>query len=70
MIRAYAIAINAGTLPFIYLPLIALYGEPGQTVDDLIQLGGWVLNLAAAEWIIRSRPFAHRFTTTFKFAKS
>ncbi len=56
MIRAYAIAINAGTIPFFYLPFLAIYGEPGQTVDDLFQVGGWFLNLAVAEWIIRRRP--------------
>ena len=56
MIRAYAIAINAGTIPFFYLPFVIIWGEPAPMVDDLFQLGGWFLNLAVAEWIIRRNP--------------
>jgi len=55
MIRAYAIAINAGTLPFIYLPILAIFGEPPQVFDEIIQVGGWVVNLSIAEWWIRRR---------------
>ena len=56
MIRAYALAANAGTLPFIYLPLLAIYGEPAPAVDDAIQVAGWIINLSLAEWFLRRKP--------------
>lgn len=57
MLRAYAIAINAGTLPFIYFPAYLIFGEPAPLADEAIQVAGWAINLMVAEWIIR-RPFA------------
>ena len=55
MIRAYAIALTAGTLPFIYLPIYLIWGELPPLLDDGVQVIGWIVNLAVAEWIIR-RP--------------
>ena len=53
VIRAYAIAINAGTIPFVYLPVLWLFGQPAPIFDEAIQVAGWIVNLLAAEWIIR-----------------
>jgi hypothetical protein len=53
MIRAYALAIAAGTQPITLAPIIvfpSLYGELGYTLG----LGaGWLLNVLVAEWVIR-----------------
>jgi len=49
VIRTYAIALNAGTLPLIYLPALLLLGEPSPVIDDAIQVAGWMINLAIAE---------------------
>ena len=56
MIRAYAIALNAGTLPFIYLPIAIIFGELSQGTDEAIQVFGWLINLLVAEWILRRKP--------------
>ena len=56
MIRAYAIAINAGTLPFIYIPIMIVYGVAPPLIEDAIQVTGWIVNLSVAEWIIRRQP--------------
>ena len=53
MMRAYALAIAAGTQPITLAPLIVfpqLYGEVGYTLG---LTAGWVLNLLVAEWLIR-----------------
>lgn len=55
MIRAFAIAINAGTLPFLFLPAYLILGDQGPDFEDNFQIFGWLVNLAVAEWIIR-RP--------------
>jgi uncharacterized membrane protein YozB (DUF420 family) len=55
MMRAYALAIAAGTQPLTLAPIIVfpeLYGELGYTLG----LGaGWVVNIAFAEWLIRTQ---------------
>lgn len=55
MIRAFAVALGAGTQVFTHITLMpfpALSGELGRTLG----IGaGWIINLAVAEWIIR-RP--------------
>lgn len=56
IIRAYAIAMAAGTLPFIFLPLFLITGEPTQFMNDVIQVAGWMTNLAIAEKIFIARP--------------
>jgi len=57
MIRAYALALGAGTQVF-----TLGIGEPVFGVSDrsiaLLQGAGWGINLAVAEWIIRRRPTA------------
>ena len=54
MIRAYAIALAAGTQAFTQGLGGALFGT-GEVQGDLAQGAGWVINLAVAEWVIR-RP--------------
>jgi hypothetical protein len=56
MIRAYAIALPAGTLAFIMLPLVLVIGEDGhEYLFEVIQVLAWPAHLAIAEWIIRRR---------------
>ena len=54
MIRAYAIALAAGTQPFTEGIAAAVFGT-GELRMDLAKGAGWVINLAVAEWVIR-RP--------------
>ncbi len=60
MIRAYAIFIGAGTQVFITIPYLILFGEPDRVTGDVLLIGGWLINIAVAEWIIRARPFGKR----------
>lgn len=54
MLRAYAIALPAGTLPFILLPIVAITGEAENVLlADAIQVAAWPLHVGLAEWIIR-----------------
>jgi len=55
IIRAYSIAFAAATLPFIYLPLFLIFGEPTPVLDDAIQVAGWMINLAIAEKFLINR---------------
>ena len=54
MIRAYAIALAAGTQAFTQGIGGALLGV-GEVQGDLAQGAGWAINLAVAEWVIRRR---------------
>jgi uncharacterized membrane protein len=54
MIRAYAIALAAGTQAFTEGLGTALFGT-GELRGDLAKGAGWVINLAVAEWAIRRR---------------
>jgi len=67
MIRAYAVALAAGTQAFTQGIGGALLGA-GEPYGDLAQGAGWVINLAVAEWVIRrparpGRRSRHRHTT-------
>jgi hypothetical protein len=55
MLRAYAVGMGAGTQALILLPWTLLVGEPGPGVNGLLMGAGWVVNLVAAEWIVRRR---------------
>jgi len=59
MTRAYAIALGAGTQVFTMLPWVVIFGPIG-AADELprtvLMAAGWVINLAAAEYVIRRRP--------------
>lgn len=52
MIRTYALALGAGTQAFTEGFTEAVVGA-GVVSGDLAKLGGWVLNLAVAEWAVR-----------------
>jgi uncharacterized membrane protein len=52
MIRAYAIALAAGTQAITEGISGAIFGT-GELRDDLAKGAGWVINLAVAEWAIR-----------------
>ncbi|MDJ0896494.1 MAG: DUF2306 domain-containing protein [Alphaproteobacteria bacterium] len=56
MMRSYAIGLGAGTQIFLHLPWIPMFGMPDELSRALLTGAAWVLNLAVAEWIIRSRP--------------
>jgi uncharacterized membrane protein YozB (DUF420 family) len=58
MIRAYAIALAAGTQVFTEGFGGAIFGT-GVLAADLAKGAGWVINLAVAEWVIR-RPARRR----------
>ncbi len=53
MIRAFAVAMPAGTLIVIILPLYLILGEVSDTLDESVQSGAWVVHLAIAEYLIR-----------------
>ena len=57
MIRAYAIGMGAGTQVLTHLPwFLFADGKPGELARGVMMGAGWVINVAVAEWIIRSRP--------------
>jgi uncharacterized membrane protein len=62
MIRGYAIGLGAGTQVLTHLPWFVLAdGKPGELPRAVMMGAGWVVNVVAAEWIIRrgrSRPSA------------
>jgi len=58
MIRAYALAVAAGTQVFTQGFGEAVVGE-GELRGDLLKAAGWAVNLAVAEWVIR-RPARRR----------
>jgi hypothetical protein len=54
MIRGYAIGLGAGTQVLTHLPWFVLVGsKPGELPRGLMMGAGWVINVLAAEWIIR-----------------
>ena len=55
MIRAYAIGLGAGTQVFTHLPWIFFPSIQGELARTLMMAAGWVINLIAAEWIIRKQ---------------
>lgn len=56
MIRAYAIAVGAGTQVITSLIWFIIVGEGAENTTSVPLIGGWVVNLLIAEWIIRRRP--------------
>ena len=59
MIRAYAIALAAGTQAFTVGVGGALFGD-GVLAHDLSIASAWLINLAVAEWEVRRRPAPRR----------
>lgn len=56
MTRGYAIGMGAGTQALTQLPLLLIFGAPGEIPRALLMGAGWVINLGIAEWIIRKGP--------------
>jgi uncharacterized membrane protein len=56
MTRGYAIGMGAGMQVLTHLPWFIFVGKPGETARTILMGAGWVINIAAAEWIIRRRP--------------
>lgn len=55
MTRGYAIGLGAGTQALVQVPF-SLDGPPGALARSLLMGAGWGINLAVAEWFIRTRP--------------
>lgn len=53
MVRAFAVAMPAGTLVFIFAPFVLVLGEVSQQLDEFLQVGAWVVHLTVAEFLIR-----------------
>ena len=53
MMRAYAIALGAGTQVLLLAPWEIAFGKPDQLVRAVLMGLAWVLNLAVAEYVIR-----------------
>ncbi len=64
MTRGYAIGLGAGTQVLTLVPWVIIVGIPGELPRAILMGAGWVINLAVAEWVIRTRltrakhPFA------------
>jgi uncharacterized membrane protein len=57
MIRAYALAMGAGTQAFTSIPYIVATGEqPGAGWNTFLMILGWVINIVVAECVIRRSP--------------
>jgi uncharacterized membrane protein len=70
MIRAYAIAIGAGTQVLTHLPLLLFEGMQNQFSRALVMGAGWGINLVVAEWIIRGGAAPLRSSDLGRAAKS
>lgn len=54
MMRGYAIGMGAGTQVLTHIPWFLLAeGRPGESERAVMMGAGWVVNVVAAEWIIR-----------------
>ncbi len=59
MIRAYAIGQGASTQAILGIgSVILLESEPSGIGRDVVMIGSWVINIIAAEWLIRKIYFA------------
>jgi uncharacterized membrane protein len=68
MIRAYAIALGAGTQVFTHLPWILFPSIHGELARTVMMGAGWVINLFVAEWIIRKQREARAEKTRQRHA--
>ena len=60
MIRAYALAMGAGTQVFTSGPFLLMFGEPDAVMRLLQMDAGWIINALVAEWVIARRRAATR----------
>lgn len=56
MARGYALGLGAGTQALLLLAGELIAGPPGELRRALLMGASWALNLAVAEWAIRTRP--------------
>lgn len=54
MIRAYAIAMGAGTQVFTHIPWALFPHLQGEVMRTICMATGWLINIAVAEWIIQN----------------
>jgi hypothetical protein len=54
MMRGYAIGLGAGTQVLTLLPWFVVVGKPGEAARAVLMGAGWVINVAIAEFIIRT----------------
>ena len=55
MTRAYAIGMGAGTQVFTSVTWLIPFGKPAPMTRAFLMLAGWLINVAIAERVIRSR---------------
>lgn len=55
MIRAYALAMGAGTQVFSHIPIFILQQEFTLTNRAIAMGAGWLINILVAEWVIATR---------------
>jgi len=60
MIRAYALAMGAGTQVFSHVPWFLLPDFHGETLRAICMGAGWLINIVIAEWIIRNQSKTQR----------
>jgi hypothetical protein len=53
--RGYALGMGAGTQALLHLAWLGVLGKPGEFSRTVLMGGGWIINLAVAEWSIRRR---------------
>jgi hypothetical protein len=63
MMRGYAIGLGAGTQAFTHVPWLIAFGTPSAFTRAWLMAAGWLINLAVAEWFIRTRPLGPRPST-------
>ena len=56
MLRAYALALGAGTQVLTHLPWLLFPAWHGETLRALCMAAGWLINLGVAEWVIARHP--------------
>lgn len=57
IMRGYAVAQGAGTQALISILWLVFLGTPNEVVRDMLLIAGWIINLAVAEWIIRTGAY-------------
>lgn len=67
MVRAYAIGMGAGTQVLTIAPWFLLVGPTHELSRAMLMGAGWIINIAAAEWIIR-RPAASKLNPSLNHA--
>lgn len=55
MMRAYALAMGAGTQALLLGPYVLAVGIPSPATNTVLMTAAWVVNAAVAEWVIRRR---------------